>query len=164
MTCRYRYPLQTFFMISRECWIHKQKVDSMHGAKGHNLERHFSQAWLGLRKCPSPLKYVFFITGCLELLDSVFPWRVPNIHWQNLLCLNSVCLKWPCSRSWPCLLLDVLTSWIKLHSWSQSSGYFHRPRKVLLNPVLTGETYSFTYKFLLERVGLLQHCSHLPKN
>ena len=100
-----------------------------------------------------------------ELSDSVsFLGREPNTHCQSLFSLNSVYPKWPCSRSWPFLSLDVLISWIKLCSWSQSNGYSHKPREVLISSMFVGVTYSFIYKLLLAGEGTLHHCSHLPKN
>lgn len=66
-----------------------------------------------------------------------------DTHCQSLFFLSSVYLKWPCSRSWPFLSLDVLIWWIKLHSWSQSSSCSHKTRKSfsLISSMLEGECW-----------------------
>lgn len=163
---RSRHLLQTFLWSGEIAeFISKKLLVCMESAKGHNLERHFSRAWWDLRKRLTPPLSIFHNWMLRELSDSVsFLGREPNTHCQSLFSLNSVYPKWPCSRSWPFLSLDVLISWIKLCSWSQSNGYSHKPREVLISSVFAGVTYSFIYNLLLAGVGTLHHCSHLPRN
>lgn len=110
-----------------------------------------------------PVEDTFIITGCLWLLGPVsFLWAVPNTHCQSLFSLSPVYLKWPCSKSWPFLSLDVLILWIKLSSWSQSSGYSHRPRRNVnvISSVLAEESCSWTQ--VVWRVPYC--CPHLQRN
>lgn len=100
------------------------------------------------------LEDTFFITGGFQLMSSVFSscGRCPTPT-AKVCFLSSVYLKWPCPRSWAFLSLNVLISWIKLHSWSQSSGYSHRPRSVnLIASSIAGDSYSFTYSLVIQVV------------
>ena len=76
--------------------------------------------------------FTFFIADCLELLDSVsFLWGESNIHPLPTFVFSELSLsKVAMLQELTFSFLDVLISWIKLHGWSQSSGYSHKPKEV----------------------------------
>lgn len=101
------------FLGSWECWIHDQEI-----SRFPEPVRATALKDVSVEAVDAALR-----TGCFQLLDSAsFLWARPDTRCQSLFSLSSVYLEWPWSRGWPFLSSDVLISWIKLCSWSQSSG------------------------------------------
>lgn len=115
--------LQRPFLGSWE-WIHDQEISRLPEPVRATVLKDVSVILMEAVERPVlPPEDAALRTGCFQLLDSAsFLWAVPDTRCQSLFSLSSVYLEWPCSRGWPFLSLDVLISWIKLCSWSQSSG------------------------------------------
>lgn len=112
------------FLESWECWIHDQEISRFPKPVRATVLKDISVVLVEAVERPVfPPEDAALRTGCFQPLDSAsFLWAVPDTRCQSLFSLSSVYLEWPCSRGWPFLSSDVLISWIKLCSWSQSSG------------------------------------------